>query len=192
MTSQTSNKAILAAARRQFAEKGFARATVRDIASAAGVSAALVMKLFGSKAGLYAEAGHLSVPLAELDLTRPQIGRVLVQRLVTRRDEDRPEPWAAIALSVRDAPDTEEARADFGATWVAPIASLIGDTTAERTHASIVACQLVGLAEGMRFLGLFTDKTISSDDLVDLWAPILQAAIDPLTLRATQIGDLLP
>lgn len=53
-------RALLAAARRQIAEHGFAGTTTRDVAAAAGVNQALVYRYFGSKEKLLAEAagGH--------------------------------------------------------------------------------------------------------------------------------------
>jgi AcrR family transcriptional regulator len=48
--------AILDAARRLFAERGYEAASLRAIAAQAGVDAALVVHFFGSKAGLLAEA----------------------------------------------------------------------------------------------------------------------------------------
>lgn len=53
--------AILRAARESFAEAGYDRASVRKIATAAGVDPALVLHYFGSKDGLFAEA--VSLPL---------------------------------------------------------------------------------------------------------------------------------
>jgi len=52
--------AILAAARRSFAEKGFERTTMRAIAAAAGVTPGLVHHFFGAKDDLFLEA--LAVP----------------------------------------------------------------------------------------------------------------------------------
>ena len=47
---------ILAAAQQAFAELGYSRAGIRDIASIAGVSSPLLLRYFGSKVGLYEEA----------------------------------------------------------------------------------------------------------------------------------------
>ena len=48
--------AILAAARTLFLERGYAGASVRSVASAAGVDAALPIHYFGSKEALFLEA----------------------------------------------------------------------------------------------------------------------------------------
>ena len=54
--------AICAAARRQFAERGFDRTTVRSVAAEAGVDPALVIHHFGSKQRLFLEATELPFP----------------------------------------------------------------------------------------------------------------------------------
>ena len=65
--------AILKAAKKIFAAKGFGAATVRDICTEAGANIALVSRYFGSKSGLYAEVCRslydgLAAPLSHLDV----------------------------------------------------------------------------------------------------------------------------
>lgn len=65
--------AILKAAKRMFAARGFRAATVRDICADAEANIALVSRHFGSKRGLYAEVCRslfdgLAAPLARLDV----------------------------------------------------------------------------------------------------------------------------
>ena len=64
--------AILEAAKKLFAAKGFGAATVRDICTEAGANIALVSRYFGSKSELYAEVCRslfdgLAAPLSQLD-----------------------------------------------------------------------------------------------------------------------------
>ena len=54
--------AILDAAKKIFAAKGFGAATVRDICTEAGANIALVSRHFGSKSGLYAEVCRSFTP----------------------------------------------------------------------------------------------------------------------------------
>jgi AcrR family transcriptional regulator len=64
-----SRGAILAAARRHFADVGYDRATIRRIASAARVDPALVLHYFGSKDGLFSAAMDFPRP----DTVIPQV-----------------------------------------------------------------------------------------------------------------------
>ena len=72
--SKTATRAaILKAAKKIFAAKGFDAATVRDICTEAGANIALVSRYFGSKSGLYAEVCRslydgLAAPLSHLDV----------------------------------------------------------------------------------------------------------------------------
>jgi AcrR family transcriptional regulator len=53
--------AILEAAQAQFAEAGYDRAALRDIAAAAGADVALIKRYFGGKEGLFTEALKASI-----------------------------------------------------------------------------------------------------------------------------------
>ena len=61
----TTREAIAGAARRQFAELGYDRATLRGIAGEAGVDAALVVRFYGSKEALFREVMALPPTVAE-------------------------------------------------------------------------------------------------------------------------------
>src|SRR5215831_13687340 len=58
--------AILEAATRRFATKGYGGAGVREIAADAGVTAALVNRYFGSKEGLFAEVIRRALDMGHL------------------------------------------------------------------------------------------------------------------------------
>ena len=89
--------ALLEAAREAFAARGYAGASVRDIAGAAGVNPGLVRYHFGSKEGLYAQVmdeamGRLEARLLEASGgpggTRARVHRV-VEAYVAHLVEDR-------------------------------------------------------------------------------------------------------
>jgi len=70
---EKADSAILKAASKLFAAKGFRAATVREICGAAGANIALVSRYFGSKAELYAKVCRslfdgIAAPLAKLDV----------------------------------------------------------------------------------------------------------------------------
>ncbi|WP_460520949.1 TetR/AcrR family transcriptional regulator [Humibacter antri] len=76
---------ILASARREFARVGFARATVRAIATSAGVSPNLVTRYFGGKDGLFVAATEVRLRLDDVfDGDRASLGRRLAESMVAR------------------------------------------------------------------------------------------------------------
>ncbi|WP_231116294.1 TetR/AcrR family transcriptional regulator [Motilibacter rhizosphaerae] len=74
---------LLAAARTEFAEHGYQRATMRAVAAAAGVDVKLVAHYFGSKKGLFGAAMELPVnPAAILGALLEGDVRLLPERIV--------------------------------------------------------------------------------------------------------------
>jgi AcrR family transcriptional regulator len=177
--SSPSHDAILSSARRLFGERGYRAVTVRDIAADAGVSAALVMKLFLSKEKLFAAARPDESQLTELDVPTAELGYALVFRVLMRRERGMQEPWATIPLAVLDSPDPEAARADIRESYLAAITQLIRDTTPDRRFASTVTALMTGFGETVRTLGLFDSWDF--DELVAHYGAIVQAQIDACT-----------
>lgn len=60
--AQLTRDEILKAARRLFADRGYTRTSIRDIAEAAGVSAQTVYDSIGPKQALVARLNDLSMP----------------------------------------------------------------------------------------------------------------------------------
>jgi AcrR family transcriptional regulator len=177
--SSPSHDVILRAAGRLFGARGYRAVTVRDIAAEAGVSAALIMKVFLSKEKLYAAVQPDESQLAELDVPTAELGRTLVFRVLTRRERGAQEPWAAIPFAVLDSPDPDAARTDFRERYLGAIARVIGDTTPDRRFASIVTALMTGFGETVRTLGLFDGW--DSDEVVAHYGAIVQAQIDACT-----------
>jgi AcrR family transcriptional regulator len=99
--------AILEAARAAFAERGFARATIRDVAERAGVTHGLVIRHFSTKEQLFLAAVPGTRDLAEqvagdLDGLPERIARSWVKRMETAATAD---PLVAL---VRSAASNEE------------------------------------------------------------------------------------
>lgn len=176
----SSRQRIRAAARDLFAEHGYDRTTVREVAEAAAVSPALVVKHFGSKAELYAEVGpaRLTTPLAELGLPRSAMGRAIVLQLVKRRDEGVTEPWAALGLAVRQSPAPSVTLAQLRDQRLEQLAGLIGDRTDDLRYAQTLMCLLMGTADGLRELDLFAVPPMERDQVVRVLTVPLQAVID--------------
>jgi len=85
--------ALLEAARRRFAECGYGGATVRQIASDAGVDAAMVIRYFGSKEALFFEAAKASPDVVqEIIRTAPRerLGEELIRATASHWAEAEP------------------------------------------------------------------------------------------------------
>jgi AcrR family transcriptional regulator len=174
--SSPSHDTILQSARRLFGERGYRGVTVRDIAADAGISAALVMKLFRSKEKLFAAAQPDESLLTDLDVPTSELGRALVFRVLMRRERGVQEPWAMIPFAIQDAPDPDAARAEIRERYLAAVARAMGDTSPDRRAAATVIALMTGFGETLRTLGLFDHWGF--DELVAHFGPIIQAQID--------------
>ena len=172
----SSRDAVLDSAGRLFGARGYRGVTVRDIASDAGVSAALVMKLYGSKEKLFAAAKPDESLLSELDVPAAELGATLVFRVLMRRERGLQEPWAMLPFVIQDSPTPDAARTETRERYLSSIAGLIGDATPDRRYASTVIALMAGFGEAVRTLGMFTEWDF--DELVAHYGAIVQAQID--------------
>lgn len=172
----SSRDAILDSAGRLFGERGYRGVTVRDIASDAGVSAALVMKLYGSKEKLFAAAKPDESLLSDLAVPAAELGATLVFRVLMRRERGLQEPWAMLPFTIQDSPTPEIARAETRERYLASIAGLLEDTTPDRRYASTVVALMTGFGEAVRTLGMFEGWDF--DELVAHYGGIVQAQVD--------------
>ena len=78
-SSSGTKAAILAAARTRFAAEGYRSASIRAVARDVGVDAALVVRYFGSKPGLFAAATDIDLRVPDLtDVPAAEHGERLV------------------------------------------------------------------------------------------------------------------
>jgi len=174
-------KAILSAARTQFGTDGYRDVTIRSIAAQAGYSAAMVMKLMGSKEQLFwlaAPGFDASGGLAherEL-LPRSEIGRELVRRIFARRQLGSGDPYAIAPFLIRSAPEPDQLRAEIRQRYVQNMAGMIGDTTDDRRHAKVVVSLLFGIAVSVHTVETFDGD--ADDDAIATFAEVVQTVID--------------
>lgn len=180
-------EAIAAAAREQFAAVGYDRATMRSIASAAGVDPALIVHFYGSKEGLFREAMALPPQLAAAfaalaDGPKETVGRRLAEAVVALLESPSMRP--VVLGRLRSAASHPEA-ADLVRDLVSrDLALLTGALTDDRpeTRAVLVGAQLVGLAFARHIVGVEPLASMPAPELVEVLAPTLQRLlVGPLT-----------
>ena len=172
---------MLAAARAAFAERGFDAATIRGIATGAGVDPALVHHYFGSKDQLFLAAIEAPVDPAELLPAvlaggRDRIGESVVRLLLSVWDG--PMQAAGLAL-VRSAVGNEwgaKLLREFLVTQV--LRRVVGTLELPPDEAvvrgALVASQLVGLVMGRYVLKIEPLASATPDWLVGTIGPTVQ------------------
>jgi AcrR family transcriptional regulator len=171
---------ILAAATAAFAESGYDRATIRDIAARAGVDPALVIHYFGSKDALFAEV--LQLPVRPRDVfTRAaaadagQIGETVVRAFLEAWEPQ--EQRLRLTAMLRSATTNETAMHILRDLLVrevfAPMTEVLGAPDGQ-LRATLVGSQFVGLAL-MRYIGGVEPLASASiDELVAAIGPTVQ------------------
>ena len=174
-------EAVLAAARAAFAERGFDGATIRQIATAAGVDPALVHHYFGTKDARFLAA--VDAP-ADPDALLPEVLAGGTEELGANmlrlflRVWDGPMQAAGLAL-VRSAVGNETAARllrEFLVTRVLRrVVATLDVPQAERdARGAMVAAQLVGLVMARYVLKIEPLASTPADSLVATVGPTLQ------------------
>ena len=170
---------ILAAAREEFAGKGYDGASVRGIARSAEVDPALVHHYFGTKERVFVAAMELPVAPAELvpqilDGPADRLGERLVRTFLGMWA--RPDFRAPMLGMLRSAMTGEQGAAmlrEFvGSALLGRIAAAVGPVDPLRLQAA--AAQMVGVVILRHVVRIEPMASASEDDLVALVAPAVQ------------------
>ncbi len=182
-------EAILAAARTRFGAYGYDGATIRGIATDAGVDAALVHHFFGTKERLFAAAMRLPVVPSELltaalapDAREPGRSQGEHLLLTALKTWDVPEMRATFLGLLRTAVTSEQAAGMLREFATEAVLGRIAGAAApgppgadQKFRAALVASQVLGLA--------LTRYVLELDPLVQAGADDLAAAIGPTLER---------
>ena len=173
--------AVLAAARAQFAEKGFDGATIRGIATAAGVDPALVHHYFGNKDKLFLAAVDAPADPTELLPTvlaapRDELGAAVVRMVLHVWDGPmRPAGLALIRSAVSNEWTAKLLREFLVAKVLRRVVSTLGfDPDVRAARASLVASQIIGLVMARYVLRLEPLASASPDEIVAAIGPNVQ------------------
>jgi AcrR family transcriptional regulator len=183
----TTREAIAEAARRQFAELGYDRATLRGIAGEAGVDAALVVRFYGSKDALFRDVMALPPAVAEAlaglaDGPTATVGRRLAEVIVGMLEN--PRSRSVVLGRIRSASSHPDAAALVRETVTRDVGRLVAAVTDDEpeTRAVLVGSQIVGLALARHVVRVEPLASLPAADVVDYLAPVFQHyLVEPLT-----------
>jgi AcrR family transcriptional regulator len=148
--SDRTRSTILDAAREIFAKQGYERTTIRDIAAAAAIDPAMVIRYFHSKEELFGRIAEFDLRLPNpATLDRDRIGEALVTHFLNIWEGESAIPGLVVML--RSAASNEFAAQkiqEVFAGQVLPMLTSIGEPEDARNRAGLVASQLIGLAFG--------------------------------------------
>ena len=182
--SPDTRAAVLDAAKSSFADKGFDRTTIRGIATAAGVDAALIHHYFGSKDDLFLAA--LEIPFDPRQVI-PELARGGVDGLGNRIAETFVGLWDVEANRMpliamfRTAMTNDDAatllRNGMARIVLDAIAQVL-DVPDVAVRAQLVASQLLGLALTRYLLRFEPLASLPAADVVAAIGPTLQRYLD--------------
>lgn len=172
---------ILNAAQEAFAQHGYPQTGIRDIATIADVSSPLLLRYFGSKAGLFEAALSEAMKSdAVFTIARSKFGRTLAHLLSNPELEIKPP--SMIALSIGD-PDARTIATEVTRSLsLEPLAEWLGGDNA-RIRAKQIVILSVGYVLFTRQLPLLSAEELTAPDggenILATWlANSIQAIVD--------------
>ncbi|WP_328477332.1 TetR family transcriptional regulator [Actinoplanes sp. NBC_00393] len=174
-------EAILAAARSAFAEKGYDGASIRAIATGAGVDPALVHHYFGTKDKLF--LATMNSPIDPIDIIteatdggRDEIGVRFVRAFLTMWDGPRGAAAVALLRSVVGNEWTTKLFREFILTQILrrAVPKLGLDPAEANLRITLAASHLVGLAMARYVIKVEPLASVPSETLVAAIGPTVQ------------------
>ena len=177
--SERTRAAILKAAQELFADCGYERATVRDIAARAAIDPAMVMRYFGSKDALFAPATAIDLKLPDLARTAPaQFGDTLIRHFLDVWEG--PSSNGSLTILLRTSASDEEIAAktrNVFAGQVLPMLARVADPAEVATRAGLISSTLLGLALCRYVLKVPPVVAMTPERIVACFGPLLQRHI---------------
>jgi AcrR family transcriptional regulator len=180
--------AILASARRAFAEHGYEGAGLRGIAEGAGVTAMMINRYFGSKEGLFGEVVDDTmrdpVILSEQNLASPDLARAFAEALVGLTDRGR-DPLDGFLVLFRSASSPTAARIARDRIEAAHQATAISVVVGEhaRERAAILLSLVAGFQMMRQMMSLKALAEAEPATLAGLLAPVIELILGPSDLN---------
>ncbi|MFL6158107.1 MAG: TetR family transcriptional regulator [Marmoricola sp.] len=177
--SPDTRAAILDAARALFAEKGFSSTSMRSIASAAGVDAALVHHYFGSKQDLF--VASLALPVDPRDVFAmiaaggtDDVGERLIRGFLSVWDDPGLQPsMIGFARGLIDPSASPLLKEGFLEVVIGPLGAALGIDQPER-RTTLVASQMIGIVMLRYLIGVEPLASMPTDEVAAVYGPTLQ------------------
>ncbi|MCP1198991.1 TetR family transcriptional regulator [Notoacmeibacter sp. MSK16QG-6] len=158
-----------------FFERGYDGATVRQIAEAVPIDPSMIIRYFGSKEQLFADATVVDLRFQDFGpFPGDDIGRLLIEHFLDLWENE--DGDLGLAILLRSSAHNEEARTkirEIFAQQVIPLISRIDPLDAER-RAGMIVSQLFGLALCRYILELSPISAMPRDDIVQIFGPTIQ------------------
>ncbi len=161
---------ILTAARELFGEQGFDRTTIRAIATRAGSDPGLVMRYFGSKEKLFAQAAAIPAD-GPIEGSPEQIAEQLTAALTEKLADEPAAALAALRAMFTHPEAAEEVRAAMTAQQRQVAAQLSGDDTLVRS--GVIGALTLGLVIS-RHLVRLDGLDASPEELMAVAGPLIE------------------
>ncbi|MFI7707885.1 TetR family transcriptional regulator [Nonomuraea sp. NPDC049480] len=174
--SAATRTSILSAARKLLIERGYEAMTIRAVAAQVGVDPSMVMRYYGSKAGLFGAAVDVDLRLDQVP-TPPadRLGELLVRHFLARWEGGLADDVLILLLrsAATNPMAAERMREVFDRQIVAFVARVTEADDAAR-RAGLVSTQLLGLALTRYVLELPPMADADAESLVRDLAPVVQ------------------
>ncbi|WP_431240534.1 TetR family transcriptional regulator [Mycolicibacterium aichiense] len=176
-----SRDVVLRAAKNQFAQHGYEKATLRAIADEAHVDPSMVLYLFGSKAELFRESMKLVLD-PELFTDQLTAGnddglgfRIVRAYLTIWEQPDTAASMVSMLQSATSNSDAHEAFREFLHSYVmTAVTDALGGAGDARLRAMLAATSLVGTAMLRYVMQVPPLSTLTADEVVTLIGPSVQ------------------
>lgn len=171
---------ILAAARASFAQNGYDRATIRDVARRAGVDPALVHHYFDNKRKLFlatveAPVDPAAIVAGILHARDGSIGQRIARTFLRAWDGPQARtPMVALLRSAASDPEAARIMREFVTTEVLGRITAALRVPDAQLRAALVGSHLVGVALMRYVIRLEPMASMPPDDLADAIAPALE------------------
>lgn len=181
--AEQTRAAILASARRAFAEYGYDGAGVRAIAAGAGVTAMMVNRYFGSKEGLFgevvADCARDPVILSISNLEAKDVARAFADALVglTSTNESPLDGFLILFRSTNSETAAQIARERIAETHQRTARGVVGGADVD-TRAAIFLSFVAGFQMMRQMIGLDALVDANPKRLATIITPVIAAILD--------------